>query len=163
MKEAINIAANFLKSIEGFRSKAYKDSAGVLTIGYGTTKDVIPNLKENDKITREQADIYLREKLKRDSEILREYISYPLNKFQTAALLSFIYNTGTTAFRDSTLLRRINKGDTDLEVTPQILVTYTGEPVRITNEFERWVFAGGKAMKGLHIRRKLEYELFNKE
>ena len=48
---------NFIKSHEALRLKAYQDSKGVWTIGWGHTKNVHPG----DVITREQAEQFIRD------------------------------------------------------------------------------------------------------
>ena len=51
MKRSQN-GVDFIKSHEALRLKAYQDSKGVWTIGWGHTKGVKPG----DVITREQAE-----------------------------------------------------------------------------------------------------------
>ena len=48
-----------IKRFEGCETKAYQDSVGVWTIGFGHTKDV----KEGDEITTELAEIMLEEEM----------------------------------------------------------------------------------------------------
>ena len=67
-----------------------------------------------------------------------------LNQNQFDALVSFTYNVGIQAFKDSTLLRLLNKKN------------YRGA----AQQFERWVKAGKKTLPGLVSRRKEEKELF---
>lgn len=50
-----------IKKFEGCRLKAYRCAAGVLTIGYGHTAGV----KENDVITQEKAEEYLKKDLEK--------------------------------------------------------------------------------------------------
>ena len=47
---------NLIKNFEGYREKAYKCSAGKLTIGYGHTDGVY----EDQTITKEQAENFLK-------------------------------------------------------------------------------------------------------
>ena len=63
---------------------------------------------------------------------------------QEAALLSFAYNVGTRALRDSTLLRLLNGGDAK----------------GAAEEFGKWVYASGHVLNGLVTRRKLERAVF---
>ena len=63
-----------IKKFEGCELKAYQCSAGVWTIGYGHTKDVV----EGMEITQEQAEQMLVDEL-------HEYESY-INKYVTVAL-----------------------------------------------------------------------------
>ena len=63
---------------------------------------------------------------------------------QFAALVSFTYNVGSGALNSSTLLRRLNAGDT----------------FGAANEFLRWNRAGGRVLAGLTRRRREERALF---
>lgn len=70
-----------------------------------------------------------------------------LTQQQFDALVSFIYNVGASNFLNSTLLRKI-KSD-------------PAEPT-IADEFMRWVYAGGKKLKGLETRRRREVAMYFK-
>lgn len=131
-----------IKSFEGLRLKAYKCPAGVWTIGYGHTKGV----KEGDVITEEEAEDMLKKDVVGFEINVRGAIIQNLNDHQYDALTSFAYNVGLGNFRKSTLLRLINSGITARE--------------DITNQFMRWVYAGGKRLAGLERRRTAEAELY---
>jgi GH24 family phage-related lysozyme (muramidase) len=64
---------------------------------------------------------------------------------QLDALVSFAFNLGIARLRDSTLLKLIRKG---------------GSKNAIRQEFKRWVYAGGKKLRGLEIRREWEAKRF---
>jgi len=68
----------------------------------------------------------------------------PLSQLQFDALVSLAYNIGTQAFRESTLLKRLNTHD------------YAGA----ANEFLRWNKAGGQVLEGLRRRREAERAMF---
>lgn len=68
----------------------------------------------------------------------------PISQSQFDALASLIYNIGCTAFRRSTLLKRLNAYEYD----------------SAANEFCRWNKSGGKVIKGLGRRREAEREMF---
>lgn len=131
-----------IKSFEGLRLKAYKCPAGVWTIGYGHTKGV----KEGDVITEEEAEDMLKKDVLNFEINVRGAVIPNLNDHQYDALTSFAYNVGPGNFRKSTLLRLINSGITARE--------------DITNQFMRWVYAGGKKLTGLVRRRTAEAELY---
>lgn len=131
-----------IKSFEGLRLKAYKCPAGVWTIGYGHTKGV----KEGDVITEEEAEDMLKKDVLNFEINVRGAVIPNLNDHQYDALTSFAYNVGLGNFRKSTLLRLINSGITARE--------------DITNQFMRWVYAGGKKLTGLVRRRTAEAELY---
>ena len=67
----------------------------------------------------------------------------PMPDTRRAALASFVYNVGPGAYQRSTLLRRLNGGDT----------------VGGCNELLRWNRAGGQVLPGLTARREAEREL----
>ncbi|KQD16250.1 lysozyme [Acinetobacter baumannii] len=71
----------------------------------------------------------------------------PLTQNQFDALVSLAYNIGSGAFKGSTLLKLLNKGD------------YKGA----ADQFLVWNKAGGKVMKGLVRRREAERALFLKK
>lgn len=131
---------------EGLRLDAYQDSAGVWTIGYGSTKyaDGTP-VRQGDMLqSNAAADALFRETLREYESAVSRSVLVPLSQPQFDALVSLAYNIGTQAFRDSTLLKRLNTHD------------YAGA----ANEFLRWNKAGGQALEGLRRRREAERALF---
>lgn len=134
---------SLIKRFEGLRLKAYICPAGVPTIGYGTTKGV----RMGQTITEEEAERLLREDVAVFERGVDEAVKVPLNPNQRAALVSFAYNVGLGAFRTSTLLRLLNKGD------------YAGA----AKQFDRWTKGGGKVLPGLVKRRAAERELFERK
>jgi len=128
-----------IKRFEGLRLKAYLDPVGVATIGYGHT--YLVNLND-PAITEEEADRLLAEDLKLYEKPVREMVKVPINQNQFDALVSFAFNLGTAALRGSTLLKKLNSGQPCAE------------------EFDRWIFAAGKALPGLTRRRAAERRLF---
>lgn len=102
-----------IKNFEGLRLDAYRDSAAVWTIGYGSTRyhDGKP-VKPGDKLADEaQADILFRNTLGQYENAVNDLVRVPINQNQFDALVSFTYNEGTGALKESTLLRKLNKGD----------------------------------------------------
>jgi lysozyme len=67
-----------------------------------------------------------------------------LTNGQFDALVSFTYNLGGGALQRSTLRRKINREE-------------HGE---VPEQFMRWVWAGGRKLKGLVRRRAAESELY---
>lgn len=142
-KRTLNISndgVEMIKGFEGFREEAYLCPAGVWTIGYGHTKEV----KQGNRVTREQAETILIEDLSIYEKAVRDNVTVSLTQNQYDALVSFVYNIGPEAFRKSTLLKKLNEGD------------YTGA----SQEFGRWIHAGGKVSRGLQNRRTKEMEMF---
>ncbi len=129
-----------LMAMEGCRLTAYRDAAGVLTIGYGHTKDV----REGDHIS----EFWAKELLKRDvayfeSKVLDLQVAR--TEGQLDALVSLAFNIGIGALKRSTLLRVIREG---------------GSRSAIKREFRRWVYAGGRRLRGLELRREWEAKRF---
>ena len=106
--------ADKLKQWEGLRLTAYKDSGGVLTIGYGHTG---PDVKAGMTITEAQAEMLLMRDLSRFEQSVERSVKVPLTDNQFGALVSFAYNVGTEAFERSTLLKKLNEGDYTLLIS----------------------------------------------
>ena len=130
---------------EGKRLVAYDDGVGVWTIGFGTT--IYPNgikVKKGDVCTEAQAKAYMAHDLKKFELAVNNVVTVPLSQNQFDALVSLAYNIGTNAFKNSTLVKKLNAGD-----------------IRgAANQFDVWVKAGGKRMQGLVNRRAKEKALF---
>ena len=141
----MNISKNgiaLIKKFEGCRLTAYKCPSGVYTIGYGHTSGVM----KGQRITQRQAEAYLREDVKPFENGVNKYVSVPLNQNQFDALVSFCFNCGLTAFKNSTLRKKLNAKD------------YAGAG----KELLRWNKSNGVALDGLKRRRKAEKDLFDK-
>lgn len=132
----------FIKQFEGCRLAAYRDSAGVWTVGYGETGDHVGPLTT---VTSEEAEAFLAKSVRKANDCVRRFVESPLSDFQLAALTSLVFNIGCGAFRKSTLLKKLNAGD------------FNGASL----EFPRWIKAGGKPLSGLVKRRAAEQHLFN--
>lgn len=140
------ISANglaIIKKFEGLRLRAYQDSVGVWTIGYGHTKGV-----GNGMVIGEgQADAYLRSDADMAGVGIRSLVTVPLDQNQYDALVSFVFNLGIGNFKKSTLLKKLNQGDYQAA----------------SGEFGKWINAGGKPLPGLVNRREAERQLFVKD
>ncbi|HVS93962.1 MAG TPA: lysozyme [Mucilaginibacter sp.] len=102
-----------IKNFEGLCLDAYRDVAGVWTIGYGSTRyhDGKP-IKPGDKLANEQqANALLLNTLSQYEEAVNADVKVALNQNQFDALVSFTYNEGTGALRQSTLLKKLNEKD----------------------------------------------------
>lgn len=138
---------SIIRVSEGFKEKAYKDTGGVWTIGYGTIK--YPNgtrVKSGDICTKGQAELWLMNDCKWVDACLARYIKVTINQNQFDALASFVYNIGETAFIKSTMLSLINQSKFDLAAS----------------QFDRWIYDNGKVINGLKNRRAKEKQLFLK-
>ncbi len=135
-----DLGIELIKKHEGFRSKAYRCSANVLTIGFGHTL----NVKPTDVITLDEAEHFLRQDVEfAEKEVNKHNLNINQNQFD--ALVSFVFSLGVGNFARSTLLRKIKSNPDD---------------PTIRKEFERWIYAGGKVLNGLVRRRKEEAELY---
>ena len=140
-----NKGVDLICEFEGKRLAAYDDGVGVWTIGFGTIK--YPNgvrVKKGDTCTLEQAKEYMRHDLIEFEYTVNSSVKVPLNQNQFDALVSLAYNIGSSAFKSSTLVKKLNTGD------------YQGA----ADQFNVWINAGGKRMQGLVNRRDKEKLLF---
>jgi len=97
-----------LKRFEGLELEAYQDIAGIWTIGYGHTG---PDVQPGMKISERDAEELLRRDLKPREQAVSAATKTSLNQNEFDALVSFVYNVGANAFRGSTALKRLNRGD----------------------------------------------------
>lgn len=131
---------DLIKDFEGLRLDAYQDAVGIWTIGYGHTSTAYPG----QRITTAQATALLRQDVANFEDAVTRAVRVPITENQFAALVSFTYNVGSGALNSSTLLRKLNAGDT----------------LGAANEFLRWNRAGGRVLAGLTRRREAERSLF---
>lgn len=134
-----------IKHFEGFRPEIYYCPAGLPTIGYGHVlrETVLSLYKEH--ISESTAEQLLRSDVQDAERAVLRLIDVSLSDEQFDALVSFTFNLGEAALQRSTLRRKINQG-------------YHHEAAR---EFKRWVWAGGKRLKGLVRRRQAESDLYS--
>ena len=71
-------------------------------------------------------------------------IHVPLEIYQFDALVDFVFNLGSGALQRSTLRQKLNRGE------------YADAAL----EFPKWIYAGGRPLKGLIRRRNVEQALF---
>ncbi|MGX2974473.1 lysozyme [Ursidibacter arcticus] len=135
---------NFIVREEGERLTAYQCSAGIWTIGVGHTGwvDAKP-VSRGMTITKAQSREILRSDLRRFERAVNDEARVPLSQHQFDALVSLAFNIGEGAFRRSTLLKLLNRGD------------YKGA----SEQFLVWKNAGGRPI--LLNRRKREKTLFD--
>ncbi|WP_019221297.1 lysozyme [Bartonella senegalensis] len=142
-KEGLKI----IKRWEGLHLHAYQDPVGLWTIGYGHTDQLgEPPVQEGMQITVADAETLLQKDLAQFEKTVEEMVVQSLNDEQFAALVSFCYNVGIEAFCNSTLLRKLNKGD--FEAVPA--------------ELQKWTKVEGKRLQGLVHRRAAEAGLWAK-
>ena len=140
-----------VKDFEGLRLNAYKCSAGVPTIGYGST--FYPdksNVKMGDVLRdKEEAEILLINTLEDYDIYVSKYTkSVKLTQHQFDALVCFAFNVGLGNLSKSTLLKKVLSNPND---------------PTIPSEFAKWNRGGGVVLQGLVKRRKKEGELYFKK
>ncbi len=145
-----------IKEWEGSRSRAYRDAGGHLTIGVGhlLTKSELASgkirisgqwVRYAGGLSAQQILDLLGRDLAGREQTVNDGVEVELNQNQFDALVSFCFNVGDEAFRNSTLLRLLNQGD------------YAAVPAQL----RRWVHCNGKEMPGLVSRREQEIVLWN--
>lgn len=125
-----------IKSFEGCRLSAYRDSVGVLTIGYGHTSGVT----EGEVISKEKADALLMEDIDRYERNVNSWnyiYNWTQNEFD--ALVSFAFNVGS-------IDQLVGLGKRDKSVIADKMLMYC--------------HAGGNTLAGLKRRREAERALF---
>lgn len=142
----VALAGPFIARWEGLVLTPYLCSAGVPTIGIGSTRylDGRPVRLSDPPISREAAERLFALTTQRNYLpallMLCPGIDTPR---RLCALLSWTYNLGAGNLRASTLRRRINAGEWD----------------RVPAELRKWVRAGGREVRGLVRRREAEAAL----
>ena len=142
-QKGIDLIINF----EGMCLKPYLCPAKIPTIGVGAT--FYPNgtrVTMSDKpITKEQAIEYLKATLSIFEKQVDSFTTDSVNQNQFDALVSFAYNLGANALKNSTLIKKVNANPND---------------ATIKDEFMKWTFANGKQLSGLVRRRSSEATLY---
>lgn len=124
------------ESFEGCRLKAYQDSRGIWTIGYGHTGSVLPG----ETCTQAQAETWLAGDIAWAGREVNRLVHVPLTQAEFDALVDFTFNCGAGNFDHSSLLELLNHND----------------HVKAATEFEKWDRCAGVELPGLLRRRKAE-------
>lgn len=138
---------DLIKKYEGFRAKPYLCPAKVPTIGYGATyyPDGRKVTLNDPPITEAYATNLLEVMLKPYEKAVDSFCRDDISQNQFDALVSFAYNLGTNALKNSTLLKKVNANPNDKT---------------IRNEFLKYVNAGRMRLEGLVKRRTEEANLY---
>ena len=125
---------------EGYSETAYIPVPGdVPTIGFGTTEGV----KLGDTITPEKAVERAYRDIMNTETAIHKCVDVPLSQGEYDAYTSLASNIGTSAFCNSTLVKKLNARD------------YEGACA----ELKRWIYVKGKKSQGLVNRREKEYRM----
>lgn len=144
MRHITQEGLNLIKRFEGFKSEIYLDAAGLPTIGYGhLIRKGEHKMFENGISEAAGEALLIKDVLLAEQAVCR-LINVPLSNGQFDALVSFTFNLGSGALQRSTLRRKVNREDHH-EVPEQLM---------------RWVWAGGRKLRGLVRRRIAEVELY---
>ena len=133
------ICVGCVASFEGLRTVAYMDPVGIPTVCFGETDGV----RLGDKYTVEECRAMLGGRVAEFGAAVDRCVKVELPPARKAALVSFAYNVGVSAFCGSTLVRKLNSGDV----------------YGACNELPRWDKAGGIRWPGLVKRREQERQL----
>jgi len=146
MKSISAVGLAFIKKYEGLRLSAYHCPAGIVTIGYGSTRypeGRLVMISDELRSQEEATQLLLATISVFESAVNEKLLNINQNQFD--ALVSFSYNIGIHAISESTLLRKAKINANDLS---------------IYDEFLRWNYASGKVLSGLTKRRREEANLY---
>lgn len=144
--------AGFIAKFEGFSPKLYNDPSPAknATIGFGHMVHAGPITGKEPQefqrgITKARGLELLHADAGASASAVKKAVTVPLTQPQFDALVSFTYNLGAGNLQQSTLLKKLNKGQ------------YAAVP----QELKRWVKANGATLPGLVKRRAAEGVLFS--
>ena len=134
-----------IKSFEGIKNKAYKDSVGIWTVGIGfITVDGV-KVNENTTLTNDQIEEQFFKQIVKYENAVNNNVKSVLNQNQFDALVSFTFNLGEGSLKSSTLLKKVNVNPNDTSICAEFLI---------------WNKAGGRVIDGLTKRRQAEAKLY---
>ncbi|HFC8542735.1 TPA: lysozyme [Neisseria weaveri] len=142
---------------EGFRSKPYRDSVGVPTIGIGST--VYPDgasVKMTDApITKKQAIEFAKSHVSKDERRFRDLMpDIALSQAEYDLYLDFAYQYGTHTFAKSSMLRNLKRGD--YQAACRSLLKYKFAGGRDCSKPQNW--NGRRGCKGVWDRQVKRYQ-----
>ena len=144
MRNVTDEGLDLIKRFEGFSPIVYICPAGWPTIGYGHVVRDQEREQYEDGIDEEVGEALLRNDVEKSGRAVLRLIRVALDDGQFDALVSFTFNLGSGALQRSTLRRRVNREEHE----------------SVPAEFRRWVWAGGRKLKGLMRRREAEARLY---
>ncbi len=139
-KDGLDLICRF----EGFSPVIYICPAGYPTIGYGHLITEANKEQFLDGVDEDEALELLRKDVAVAERAVLRLISVSLTQGQFDALVSFTFNLGSGALQRSTLRRKVNREEHD----------------DVPAELMKWVWAGGRKLKGLANRRKAEGSMY---
>ena len=147
---------NLLEQWEGIRQQVYYDSGGEGTIGIGhlltrsektSGKITIAGnaVKYSTWLSTAECHELLDQDLNIPERTVNSLVFATLTQNQFDALVSFTFNVGDSAFKNSTLLKLLNAGAYD----------------KVPEQLRRWNKCNGMIVQGLVNRREKEIALWN--
>lgn len=142
-----------IQSFEQCRLRAYQDSGGAWTIGWGHAgaypiDSVLggSSVKAGDGIVQALADSMFEDDLfKAEKQVIFAFYQWPkLTSNEFSALVSFQFNTGSMPAKCPTLMRMLNAGD------------YAAVPTAL----RQWNHVNDQVVDGLTRRREAEVKLW---
>jgi GH24 family phage-related lysozyme (muramidase) len=147
-KKVLALSASALLIIamhEGFSPTPYKDTAGVVTNGFGNA-----TIEPSKPVTVLKALDDLKLNTSRTGKKVSQCLNANVTQGQYDSYISFAYNVGTTKFCNSTMLKKANAGDREGSCA----------------EFDKWMYVAGKDCRikssncsGIAKRREEEKQL----
>lgn len=141
-----SVGMALIQHFEGYVPVCYADAVGKTTIGFGHL--VQPSERDelcSGALTPQAGYALLRADVAAHEAELNALVAVPLAWHECDALSSWTFNLGGVALRRSTMLARVNDGETAAVVV----------------EMRRWVYAGGRRLRGLVLRREAEARLYS--
>lgn len=137
---AIAIASVLIPDLEGNSFTPYRDVGGVWTVCNGITG---PDVVKGKKYTQAECDALLKKHLQPYARSVERSVKVPSNAYQKAALISFSYNVGISAFEHSSVLRNLN----------------AGRYQQACDGLRSWIYVDRVKIQGLANRREVEREI----
>ena len=144
MRHVSNVGLDLIKRFEGFSPTIYVCPAGWPTIGYGHVVRDHERKEFEHGIDEGIGEDLLRQDVEVAERSVLRLIHVPLDDGRFDALTSFTFNLGSGALQRSTLRRKVNREDHGA----------------VPPEFLRWVWAGGRKLRGLQRRRRAEAQSY---
>lgn len=145
MRHITSSGLQLIKRFEGFSSTIYLDAAGLKTIGYGHLIKPHESAAFKAGITEARAEELLKSDIAMAERAVARLINVPLTNNQFDSLVSFTFNLGAGTLQRSTLRAKLNREEYWL----------------VPAEMMRWIYAGGRKVQGLIIRRMAEVKLYS--
>ena len=142
--ELVRAFESCMKAVPGQRGvfTAYRDAAGVLTIGWGHTNHHLPRFASGAMWSRAECDAALAGDMMTFERHVHDLCHVLLAQHEFDALVSWAFNTGGPP--SATLWKKLN----------------SGQKGAVPGELTKWNRAGGRVLAGLTRRRRAEALMF---